>query len=123
MREAWILAPWTVRVAILLIVLTVAVNGIAGLWQQVSQDVILTLLTWSISLAVLLWFLSRLLRGRNWARIVLTVLVALGAFASVLDVLRGLYGFTPLTYALNVPNVLAVVLLWVPRSWPHFAKV
>jgi hypothetical protein len=40
----------------------------------------------------------------------------------VLDVLRGLYGFTPLTYALNVPNVLAVVLLWLPPSWPHFAR-
>jgi hypothetical protein len=116
MREAWILAPWTVRVSIALVVLAVAVGAVAGLFDQVSQDVILTLLSWSIGLAVVLWFMSRLLRGHNWARIVLTVLVAIGVLASVLDVLRGLYGFTPVTYALNVPNVLAVVLLWLPRS-------
>lgn len=108
MREAWILAPWTVRVSIALILLSTAVSAVAGLFAQVSQDVIVTLLSWLIGLAILLWFASRLLRGRNWARIVLTVVVAIGVLASVLDVLRGRYGFTPLTYALNVPNVFAV---------------
>jgi hypothetical protein len=116
MREAWVLAPWTVRVSIALVLLATAVGAVAGLFAQVSQDVVLTLLSWSIGAAIVLWFASRLLRGRNWARIVLTVLVAIGVFASVLDVLRGLYGFTALTYALNVPNVLAVVLLWLPQS-------
>jgi hypothetical protein len=53
--------------------------------------------------------------GRNWARIALTVLTALGVLALVIG------GFSVVGILSTVVSVVAVVLLFLPASNQHFA--
>jgi hypothetical protein len=123
-REAWIEAPWTVKLAIVLVLLNVSVGAIVGtLTSRIDPaDLPFEVITRMVAVAILLGFASRLILGRNWARILLTVLVGLVLIASVLDVVGGIHAFTPLALGQNVPDVAGVILLWLPLSWPHFTR-
>lgn len=125
MREAWIESPWTVKLAIILVLANVGVGAIISLFTQTidASDYAFEVIIRILGVLILLAFASRLLVGRNWARIVLTVIVGLEVLAAGFDITARIYAFTPLALAQIVPSVLAVILLWVPASRQHFTPV
>lgn len=60
------------------------------------------------------WFMYK---GRNWARIVLTILAAL----SIIGVLLSLGTATILEWVTMLLVLVALVLMWVPQSNAYFA--
>jgi hypothetical protein len=121
MRESWLEAPWTVRVGLVVLVLALATRALLTLFTQQmgGDDLVYNVVTGVLGVVLVAAFASRLLAGRRWARIVLTVLVAIGVVVSLLDI-AVVHAFGPATLWLNLPNAVSVVLLWLPASNRHF---
>jgi hypothetical protein len=62
-------------------------------------------------------------RGRNWARILQTVLLPLQIGLVVFDVLTEPVSYDALDYLLIAMSIAAVILLWTPSSRRYFADV
>lgn len=58
-----------------------------------------------------------MLRGRNWARIVLTVVGIL----SVLGSITGLIALNPLSFIFVIVTIVAIVQMYVPAAREYFA--
>ncbi|MGE7438252.1 hypothetical protein [Kitasatospora sp. NPDC001175] len=72
--------------------------------------------------ALWLFLALRMRQGRNWARIVLAVLGAIGSLSLLAD--TGMNGFDWSIMRQGVPTALAVgaaVLMFLPACKPHFA--
>jgi hypothetical protein len=65
----------------------------------------------------------RTYRGRNWARIVLTVWTILGILSLVVDLVTGGGLYTVLDYLATAMSVAAVILLWTPSARRYFADI
>lgn len=77
------------------------------------------------SAALLVWLGVKVLRGRNWARITVTVLLVLGVLSGVYSLVRSGGGVASLVLELVslVISVTVLVLLWAPAAArAHFAR-
>lgn len=123
--------PGTVTAAYIIFLISVIFGAIGGLGVVVVGLVRTPLIEGFVAviggiimlaLAALLWFFARKMRdGVNWARIVLTVLGVLQVFGGT-----GTSGQTDNNALVSVTiggpiiTIIAIVLMWLPKSNQHF---
>lgn len=120
LREKWGAAPAPVRVALVLMIVSALLGILIAMFRTSPAQ--LGPIAVIIGLAVIAAFLSRILVGRNWARIVVTLLTVLALFSQVADIGTGLYAYTLLDHLVGLPSIAAAILLWLPASMPHFRR-
>lgn len=75
-----------------------------------------------IDVVLLLWLTPRVLRGRQWARIVLTVYLVVATFFSIENSAGKGAMFLWVVIPTDVLHAIMITLLWAPRSVrAHFA--
>ncbi|WP_231443926.1 hypothetical protein [Brevibacterium zhoupengii] len=68
-----------------------------------------------IDVALLLWLVPKVLRGRNWARITLTVYLIVATYFSLYSATQGAM-FLWAVIPTDILHVLMIGLLWIPSS-------
>jgi uncharacterized membrane protein YsdA (DUF1294 family) len=119
--------PTHVRLSVVLIILAL-VPGLIGLilgqivLAPVSPHIVTAMLAVLIVAAFWLWMARKTWAGRNWARILQTVLLALSLVGAVITVIQGdaLVWTYPLVQILSAASV---VLMWTRQSRDYFATV
>ena len=68
-----------------------------------------------VDVALLLWLVPKVLRGRNWARITLTVYLIVATYFSLYSATQGTM-FLWAVIPTDILHVLMIGLLWIPAS-------
>lgn len=68
-----------------------------------------------VDVALLLWLVPKVLRGRNWARITLTVYLIVATYFSLYSATQGAM-FLWAVIPTDILHVLMIGLLWIPSS-------
>lgn len=68
-----------------------------------------------VDVALLLWLVPKVLRGRNWARITLTIYLVVATFFSLYSATQGTM-FLWAVIPTDILHVLMIALLWMPAS-------
>ncbi|MET9492421.1 hypothetical protein [Nocardia sp. NPDC006630] len=116
----WVTLPlFTMIGAVALLIGSGAANA-AGVGSAAGEST--TVLAATAGLVIVLslvqvWFATRMRRGANWARIVLTALGALSLFTLWGDAVRSFYGWLQFAAVLA-----AVVLMWWTSNSNHFRR-
>lgn len=76
-----------------------------------------------IGLAIGVFLIYSIYRGRNWVRILLTVLTALGTLLVLFNFVTGAIGYTWLDLIGIVMTDVSVILLWLAPSRQYFGAV
>lgn len=71
--------------------------------------------------ALLLWLVPRVLRGRNWARITLTAYLVVATYFSLYSATQGAM-FLWAVIPTDILHVLMIGLLWIPTSVRRYFK-
>lgn len=76
-----------------------------------------------IGVAIGAFLIYSIYRGRNWVRILVTVLVGLNTLFLLLDLITGAFGYTWLDLVGGVMSDVSVILLWLAASRQYFGAV
>ncbi|HIT76752.1 MAG TPA: hypothetical protein IAA98_14325 [Candidatus Avipropionibacterium avicola] len=97
--------------------------GLDPYWQAMAVRLAIAqaALIHAVSLGLAIWFTVKVLRGRRWARIALTVQMLLSIPESLYSATSGAT-FVPHVIASNCFHVAILGLLWVPASVRSFFR-
>jgi len=116
--------PITVKASVALLVAGMALSVVTYLAPpNTSQPIAAIVVGGTIGLAIAAFLIYRVYRGRNWVRILLTVLAILGTILLIVDLISGAIGYTWLDLIGVVMSDVSVILLWVAPSRRYFDAV
>lgn len=93
--------------------------GAAAVADALQLATASTAIAHAVFAVVAVWLTVKVLQGRNWARIALTIVIAGATLNSVISALAGPEYYVPVIAA-DVLHVAIVCLLWIPRSVREF---
>ena len=127
--------PRHVTIAVHLFWITLAIGVPGAIYSLVTGDksgmprgaqIAFTLIVWAISWGIAIWLLLSVRKGKNWARIVEAVFLALGLLISfwAARIMFSAGWYMGSTYLLQTAlNALAVALLFTPSSNAWFRAI
>jgi hypothetical protein len=127
--------PRHVTIAVRLLWITLLIGVPGAIYNLVTGDspgmsrsvqIVFTVVVWSISWSIAIWLLLSVAKGKNWARIVEAVFLALGLLFTfwAVRVIFAMSWYLGAIYLLQTAlNTLAVVLLFTPASNAWFRAI
>ncbi|MGO1974240.1 MAG: hypothetical protein ACTH2Q_14895 [Propionibacteriaceae bacterium] len=134
----WLIAGVVASIALLIALPVVMLIDREGLVEAIRRDspdvadehlglAVVFVMIYSVGLhlvdaILLLWLTPRVLRGRQWARIVLTAYLIIATFFSIENSAMKGTMFLWAVIPTDILHVVMITLMWVPRSVrAHFA--
>ena len=116
--------PVTVKASVALLVAGQVLSLVTYRTPPISsQPTAVIIVGGIIGLAIFAFLVYNVYRGRNWVRILLSVLASVGTVLVIVDLISGAIGYSWLEFLGQVVSDVSVILLWVAPSRQYFSAM